>query len=90
MPQDITKGYCVKFYAKGEGTYGVGEPIPIEEGEDTSEPIADMKVAIKKLVNVVKSNPATESAQEQFNAGFGPEPNTTPTEKTSSDMSMPY
>lgn len=80
-PPDLAAGYCIEFYVYGDGTYGVGEPHAIadkpdagaeEDNEDTHIP--DLTAALKRLLNVVKTNPIGEDENEQFNAGYNAGP----------------
>ena len=76
-PPDMSNGYCVKFYVYGDGSYGVGDPQPIEEGDEESQDkadddnhIPDLTRSLKMLLNVVKSNPVGSDDEAAFNAGF--------------------
>ena len=76
--KDLSQGYCVELYVNADGTYGVGEPEPLAEeqaeGEATPEAIPDLTAALKKLLNVVKSNPIGTDGQAQFDAGYSGKP----------------
>lgn len=70
----IEEGYCVKFYAYGDGSYGIGEPEPLtpEDDDDEGAHVADLTSALKRLLNVVKQNPVGSDEDAQFDAGYNP------------------
>ena len=69
---DLSKGYSITFTVHGDGSYSIGEPSPIadEEAPEDGDTIPDLTQALKRLLNLIKSNPIGEDAQSQFDAGY--------------------
>lgn len=73
-------GYCIKFYVWPDGTFSIGEPQPISDEEadanveSEGENQSDLTSALKRLLNVVKSNPVSGDDEEQFAAGYAAGP----------------
>lgn len=78
-PSDLTKGYCVKLHVYGDGSFGVGEPEPMDDEAESNDDgddahIPDLTAALKRLLNVVKTNPIGDDEEAQFDAGYAAGP----------------
>lgn len=80
VSHDLTEGYCVKFYVWPDGSYSLGEPVPIDDEEydaneqSDGEHQTDLTSALKRLINIVKQHPVGSNDEEQFSAGYAAGP----------------
>lgn len=76
---DLSQGYSIEISCLPDGSYKVSGPEPLQDeaaeekgepGSETGEDFPSVGAALKQVLQLIKENPMSSNADQQFGAGY--------------------